>query len=66
MEKGHLEGVDPLWDYAAQASVELINLHLGSTDPKHLVFQKVQHLLYCVMQQAVREKLHEVVKFSKN
>ena len=45
LDPADIYGNGPRYDWAARASAEIINLHVGSNDPKHELFAKILFLI---------------------
>lgn len=57
---------DAAWHWAAAAAAEVLNLHFDSDQPKCVLFQKIQHTIYCAMQMAISERVRKAVKQGNN
>lgn len=46
---------DIRYEHAARATAEICNLHLGSKEPRHVIFSKIVYLILEVMVEAEAE-----------
>lgn len=59
---------DPIHCWSSAAAAEAVSLYFQGDrgECKAILFGKLQHMIARAMEEAVRERLHQTVKFSKN
>ncbi len=57
---------DKRYEWAGAASAEILNLYFGYDQPKSILFQKLQDVIYGAMCMAAMEEKAELLQPSRN